>query len=86
VQRQANPGIIIAVAGNKVDLADSVRQVSEKEGQQLADENDVQVFMETSARTGHNVKELFKRLADKLPRGGSLAAPNAPKGEEKRKG
>jgi GTPase SAR1 family protein len=57
LQRQANPDIIIALVANKSDLA-SKRVVSAEEAQAYADENGL-LFMETSAKTGVNVNDIF---------------------------
>lgn len=64
LQRQASPGIIIALAGNKLDLAedeDNGRQVSYEEGKSYADETGA-LFFETSAKTGAGVQELFTEI------------------------
>jgi len=67
LQRQGNPNIVIALAGNKLDLADH-RQVTAEEAQAYAEENGL-LFMETSAKTAMNVNELFVAIAKKLPKG-----------------
>lgn len=54
---QASPNIVIALAGNKADLANS-RTVDYEEAKQYADENGL-LFMETSAKTAVNVNEIF---------------------------
>jgi Ras-related protein Rab-5C len=64
LQRQASPGIIIALAGNKADLADDEengRQVSFDEGKEYANETGA-LFFETSAKTGAGVQELFTEI------------------------
>eukprot|EP01112_Ceratiomyxa_fruticulosa_P020973 TRINITY_DN7285_c0_g1_i1.p1 TRINITY_DN7285_c0_g1~~TRINITY_DN7285_c0_g1_i1.p1 ORF type:complete len:209 (-),score=38.88 TRINITY_DN7285_c0_g1_i1:236-862(-) len=66
LQRQGNPNIVIALAGNKVDLA-SKRKIEIEEAQAYADENGI-LFMETSAKTAANVNELFVAIAKKLPK------------------
>jgi GTPase SAR1 family protein len=66
LQRQGNPNIVIALAGNKVDLAQK-RQVQVEEAQSYAEENGI-LFMETSAKTAANVNELFVAIAKKLPK------------------
>mmetsp|Transcript_2748 Transcript_2748/g.8099 ORF Transcript_2748/g.8099 Transcript_2748/m.8099 type:complete len:210 (+) Transcript_2748:265-894(+) len=66
LQRQGNPHMIMSLAGNKADLADT-RQVSTEEAQAYADENGL-VFWETSAKTAINVTELFEDLAQRLPK------------------
>merc|ERR1712130_521460 len=54
-------------AGNKLDLAEENRQVSEDVSRQYAQENNC-IFMETSAKTNHNVSNLFTTIAKKLPK------------------
>ena len=69
LQRQANPNIVIALAGNKLDLEQS-RQVELSEAQQYAQEQSIDLF-ETSAKSNHNVTEIFQQIARKLPRAAS---------------
>jgi len=66
LQRQGNPNIVIALAANKLDLEAS-RQVEIVEAKQYAEENGC-IFMETSAKTNHNVTQLFTVIAKKLPK------------------
>jgi len=66
LQRQGNPHIVIALAGNKLDLQEN-RQVEIAEGKAYAEENGI-FFMETSAKTNHNVTEVFKLIARTLPK------------------
>lgn len=65
LQRQANENIIIALAGNKLDLEET-REVSTEEAQAYAQEAGL-LFFETSAKSGQNVTELFTAIAHKLP-------------------
>lgn len=44
----------------------SHRQITTEEGEQRAKELSV-MFIETSAKTGYNVKQLFRRVAAALP-------------------
>eukprot|EP00161_Ancyromonas_sigmoides_P026889 TRINITY_DN94_c1_g1_i2.p2 TRINITY_DN94_c1_g1~~TRINITY_DN94_c1_g1_i2.p2 ORF type:complete len:231 (-),score=110.22 TRINITY_DN94_c1_g1_i2:53-670(-) len=76
LQRQGNPNIVIALAGNKADLAGTKRRVEHAEAQQYASDNGV-FFMETSAKTAQNVNELFVNIARKLPRAGGAAKGGA---------
>jgi small GTP-binding protein len=66
LQRQASPNIVIALAGNKVDLA-SKRAVDFEEAQEYAQDNGL-LFMETSAKTAMNVNEIFLAIAKHLPK------------------
>ncbi|CAF1362959.1 unnamed protein product [Rotaria sordida] len=67
LQRQATSNIIIALAGNKVDLATTTRQVEIADAQTYAEENGL-IFMETSAKTSMNVNDIFMVIARKLPK------------------
>lgn len=107
LQRQASPGIVIALVGNKLDLCEddnpeaepqesetqedeetgTVRKVSSQEAKTYADEENL-LFFETSAKSGHNVSEVFTAIANGIPEtslkgprggagGGTQAAINA---------
>lgn len=65
LQRQANQDIVIALAGNKADLA-SDRKVSKERAQAFATEEGL-LFFEVSAKTGDGVKGVFQHIAEKLP-------------------
>lgn len=65
VKRERGSDVVIVLVGNKTDLSDR-RQVSTEEGEQMAQENEV-MFIETSAKTGNNIKALFRQLAQALP-------------------
>lgn len=86
LQRQASPGIVIALVGNKLDLCEeegadgqdgaedgadeaeegSGKKVSTAEAKAYADEESL-LFYETSAKTGHNVSEVFTAIANAIP-------------------
>ncbi|XP_058125547.1 ras-related protein Rab-5B isoform X1 [Anopheles ziemanni] len=68
LQRQASPNIVIALAGNKADLANS-RVVDYEEAKQYADDNGL-LFMETSAKTAVNVNDIFLAIV-RCPMDGS---------------
>ena len=57
--------VIIVLVGNKTDLNDK-REVTTQQGEDEAKKNNL-MFVETSAKAGHNVKNLFKRIAQALP-------------------
>ena len=116
LQRQASPGIVIALVGNKLDLTNGesaerdaaageggeetsgavdgadnegdARKVSTKEGRGYAEEEGL-LFFETSAKSGHNVQEVFTAIANAIPEtqmksprgaGGTGTAQTAPGG------
>ncbi|KAK9380465.1 ras family-domain-containing protein [Kockiozyma suomiensis] len=79
LQRQANENIIIALAGNKLDL-DGKRQVETAAAEAYASESGL-LFFETSAKSGENVTELFTAIAKRLPlETASSRQRTAPKG------
>lgn len=65
VRAERGNDVIIMLVGNKTDLAEK-RQVSIDEGEKKAKELNV-MFIETSAKAGYNVKQLFRRVAAALP-------------------
>ena len=82
LQRQASPGIVIALVGNKLDLTsdsagssgggyaaggdEDARKVSTEEAKTYAEEEGL-LFFETSAKTGYNVTEVFTAIANAIP-------------------
>ena len=63
-ESQTDPNIVIVFCGNKSDLA-SKRAVDVEEAQAYAEDNGL-LFMETSAKSGANVNQLFTAVARKL--------------------
>ncbi|ORZ20696.1 ras family-domain-containing protein [Absidia repens] len=69
LQRQANQDIVIALVGNKSDLAEedeAERQVQTEDAKAYADESDL-LFFETSAKSAQNVDSVFAAIAEKIP-------------------
>ncbi|KAK4180055.1 ras family-domain-containing protein [Triangularia setosa] len=82
LQRQASPGIVIALVGNKLDLTndsaggdgegagggdgEDARKVTTEEAKSYAEEEGL-LFFETSAKTGYNVTEVFTAIANAIP-------------------
>ena len=60
LQRQADPNIVIALCGNKLDLA-ARRQVSQEEAKKYAEEEGL-MWGETSAKTGEGVSDIFTSI------------------------
>lgn len=83
LQRQASPGIVIALVGNKLDLASPSSLAAEAEDVDDADNEDRRaiptaeakayaeeeglLFYETSAKTGENVQAVFEAIANAIP-------------------
>ncbi|KAG1409662.1 hypothetical protein G6F60_000498 [Rhizopus arrhizus] len=65
VRAERGDDVIIVLVGNKSDLSDK-REVTTDDGEKRAKELNV-MFIETSAKAGHNVKTLFKKIAQSLP-------------------
>jgi len=78
VRSERGNDVIIVLVGNKADLSDK-RQVTHEETAAKAAQLNI-MFMETSAKAGHNVKSLFKKIAMSLP--GMESASNAPSAAE----
>ncbi|KFW09400.1 Ras-related protein Rab-17, partial [Eurypyga helias] len=56
--------IVIALVGNKMDLA-AEREVATEEGEEFARTKDL-LFMETSAKSNHGVNDIFMAIAQEL--------------------
>eukprot|EP00736_Rhodelphis_marinus_P013085 Rmarinus@m.13900 len=65
VRQERGSDVVIVLVGNKTDLVDK-REVSVEEGEAKAKEHNV-LFIETSAKTGFNIKALFRKIAAALP-------------------
>eukprot|EP00668_Euglena_longa_P017520 GGOE01021934.1.p1 GENE.GGOE01021934.1~~GGOE01021934.1.p1 ORF type:complete len:200 (+),score=17.08 GGOE01021934.1:43-642(+) len=65
LQLRGDANVVIALAGNKLDLAEK-RAVETAEAQAYAEENGI-IHMETSAKTNHQVTDLFVNIGSKLP-------------------
>lgn len=107
LQRQASPGIVIALVGNKLDLTNdsapvagedgedgedsgNARKISTEEAHSYAEEENL-LFFETSAKSGHNVTEVFTAIANAIPetslkntRGASATSAASRAAEEQR--
>jgi len=60
-RQNANPNTVIMLIGNKCDLAHE-RAVTTEEGEEFAKKHNL-IFMETSAKTAHNVENAFINTA-----------------------
>jgi Ras-related protein Rab-6A len=77
VRGERGNDVIVVLVGNKTDLGDSKREVTTQQGEEESKRAGA-IFMETSAKVGHNVKALFRRIAQALPgmEGEGEAQPN----------
>lgn len=66
LQEKSNPDQLVAFVANKLDLA-SQRAIDREEGEKYSEEKNL-IYIETSAKDGTNVEELFRLLADRLPK------------------
>lgn len=65
VRKERGDNVIIMLVGNKIDL-ENLREVPTDVAESRAKELKV-LFIETSAKVGYNVKQLFRRIGDALP-------------------
>ena len=64
MRREGEENCFIALVGNKADLIEE-RRVQTEDAEVYAEENDL-LFMETSAKTGMNVNELFEMIVRRI--------------------
>ena len=62
LKTHANPDIKIFLIGNKIDLVDT-RQVTTEEAKKFQTDFELNLYMETSTKTGVNAKEIFIEAA-----------------------
>ena len=55
LKSQANPDVRIFLVGNKADLEED-RKIKKEEGEKYKEDQHLDLFMETSAKTGHNAR------------------------------
>jgi len=79
--REANGAdMVIGLIGNKVDLAtENKRQIDAREASEYAEENGL-IFMETSAKRGDNVTEIFMNVARQVATKQQINTLNKPRG------
>ena len=65
IREEANPNVIIYLAGNKIDVTEEEKVVKTEDGKKIADEFNLP-FYETSAKNGDNVNEIFENLVEKI--------------------
>ena len=65
IRTNGSPDMNIYLIGNKVDLEDQ-RVISKETAETFAQDNDIKLFLETSAKTGFNAQNLFIEVAKLL--------------------
>ena len=65
IKEEANPNVLIYLAGNKIDVNEEDKVVKTEEGQKIANELNLP-FYETSAKNGVNVNEIFEDILEKI--------------------
>ncbi|NVM30749.1 MAG: GTP-binding protein [Candidatus Helarchaeota archaeon] len=65
LQQQLDPQFPYVVVGNKTDLQD-LRKVQEAHAHKFLKNKRHSIYFEASAKTGKNVEDLFRRIADEL--------------------
>ena len=65
IKTQSNPEIKIFLIGNKADLEDK-RKISKEIGEKFCNDHKLSFFIETSAKTGFNVQNVFIQVAKEL--------------------
>ena len=58
----SNPNAKVFLVGNKIDL-ENERKVDTDQGEKYAKENNLYLFMESSAKSGHNAQKIFIEAA-----------------------
>lgn len=77
LRERGPPNIVIALAGNKSDLAQH-RCVRTEDAQRFAAKQQIPIFKETSALKGTNINEIFTDVAAAIARGVVSTAPAEP--------
>ena len=80
LKSQANPEVRIFLVGNKADLEEA-RQVSKEEGMKYKTDQGLDLFMETSAKTGYNARNVLIEAAKILYADYLKYIENNPQGE-----
>ena len=62
LKSQAHPDVRIFLVGNKADLEED-RKIKKEEGEKYKEDQHLDLFMETSAKTGHNARNVLVEAA-----------------------
>lgn len=78
VKLERGDDVIIVLVGTKSDLANERRQVTAADVEELHKRVGLSFHIETLTKANHNVKLLFKKIAQALPEVGSGQTPDKP--------
>ena len=65
LRTHSNPDTKVFLIGNKIDL-EKEREVTKEQGEKFYRDNKLNLFMEASAKTGFNTKNIFLKAAEIL--------------------
>ena len=65
LRTHSSPDAKVFLIGNKIDL-ESERQITKEQGQQFCKDNNINTFIEASAKTGVNAQQIFVKAAETL--------------------
>ena len=65
LRTHSNPDAKVFLIGNKIDL-ENERKITKEQGQNFAETNKLNLFIEASAKTGFNAKKIFIKAAKML--------------------
>jgi small GTP-binding protein len=65
IKEEANPNVVVYLAGNKIDVEEKDKVVKTEEGQKIAEQYNLP-FYETSAKSGINVNKVFEDIVEKI--------------------
>ena len=82
IREEANPHVLIYLAGNKIDVDEKNKVVKTEEGKKIAEEFNLP-FYETSAKNGVNVNKVFEDIVEKIDE--VYSKLEVPKGDGKNK-
>jgi small GTP-binding protein len=72
-----NIDLVLILVGNKIDLS-GARQVTSEMGKQLAEKNEIRLFIETSAKDDVNIEKCFDMIIDSLFSNSSSTSTSLP--------
>ncbi|NHJ21095.1 MAG: GTP-binding protein [Candidatus Lokiarchaeota archaeon] len=66
VKENTNTDTVFLLVGGKADLSEYRRTVTQKDAEELQQDLDIPLFLETSSKTGENNKNVFEMLTEAM--------------------